>query len=89
MLPLIAELYPELHNKHEQIREKRQRLQAELADADEQLAEASEARSSTARWMLQCAGGAADGQNIVHDIAAALMVHGPAAAASFLEAIAD
>ena len=87
VMPMLVDLYSDVHNRREEVTQKRARLQAELAESTMQLATVSAERASTVQWMLQCASGpqAGAGHDIMHAIAEHMQAaHLPAAAATFL-----
>ena len=85
-MPMLIDIYPEVHDSYEEVKQQRARLQAEMAKTEARFAAVAAERASTVQWMLQCVGGPdADGHAVMHALAERLQAaHLPAAAATFM-----
>ena len=89
MLPVLAEMYPEVHAQYEAVQDRETELLAELADTRIQLAKAGQEKADMAQSMLHHLGPDSEGQDARLEIAEYLEAHHPAAAKSFRQSVDD
>ena len=90
MLPLLASMYPEVHERQLANLAREAALEQELAEARGQSAKGRRETAATAHYLLERLGDDDLGHDARHEVAAYLEAHhDAAAAASFLEGVRD